>query len=87
MKKEDYEVVMKHANQLFESIYPTAHIGEYMERLRLDVALKCFISQIFDKRLYGITYLAEMISSVKMWERTEHTHISYRGEIKHVNST
>jgi hypothetical protein len=42
--------------------------AEITEKLSLDFALKCFLSPIFEKRIYGLTHINEVISNLRVWD-------------------
>jgi hypothetical protein len=94
VKKEEYEGIMKSFGKLLDTVslwclhlivaqlYPSKQVGEILETLQLDVALKCFTSPLFEKRMFGLNSITEMISLVKNAEKLEHdysisSHIGY----------
>lgn len=56
--------------------------GESMEKLQLNVALKCFKCPFFEKRIYGLNYMNEIIGMVY-----HHSDIRERRDVDHGPNT
>jgi len=67
IKKDDFEKLVRNiiekAAQLHQKIEGVTDSWDYIENISLEVAKQCFFSQIFDKRLFGLSLFSDWVKS------------------------
>jgi len=67
-KKEDFENIIKVANNILRYQLKQAEINERIESAYLEVAKQCIASSGIEKRLWGVNYLVQVVDALKQLE-------------------
>jgi len=84
VKKEHIEAIIRPLTRLLDGVMKRSEVGEIVETTCLAVALNSFRSPYFDKKLYGLNYISEMVENVKRAEDTNPDEFSFKSSARWV---
>jgi hypothetical protein len=68
VKKEHIESIVRPLTKILDNVFTREECGRFIEILCLEVALNSLRSSFFDKKLYGLNYISEMVDMVRRGE-------------------